>query len=123
MLRGAIQFSHHVGGGGGAFFEAIDKMGIEGMVSKRAGAPYRSGRTDSWLKIKSYEVSEYEVAGVTRERGKPAVAILTTSGKYAGAAFIGSNKAMCERLWARVQKEAPPPEGIPKKEIRGGRSG
>jgi len=34
-------------------------------------------------------VSKYEVAGVQRERGKPAVAILTTSGNYVGTDFIG----------------------------------
>jgi ATP-dependent DNA ligase len=52
---GAIQFSHHIGGSGHAFYEAIDRMGIEGMVSKRASAPYRSGRTESRLKVKCYE--------------------------------------------------------------------
>jgi hypothetical protein len=33
-----------------AFYEAADRM-----VSKRGSAPYRSDRTESWLKIKCYE--------------------------------------------------------------------
>jgi ATP-dependent DNA ligase len=28
-------------------------LGCEGIVSKRLGSPYRSGRNDSWIKIKN----------------------------------------------------------------------
>jgi ATP-dependent DNA ligase len=28
-------------------------LGCEGIVSKRLGSPYRSGRADCWLKIKN----------------------------------------------------------------------
>jgi bifunctional non-homologous end joining protein LigD len=28
-------------------------MGLEGIVSKRLGAPYRSGQSRDWLKIKN----------------------------------------------------------------------
>ena len=52
----------HIAGSGHAFYEAIDRMGIEGMVLKHASAPYRSGRTESWLKVKCYEESDCEVA-------------------------------------------------------------
>jgi hypothetical protein len=41
------------------------------------------------------------MTGVTRERGKPVVAILTADGKY--AVLPGPNKAMRERLWAREE--------------------
>src|SRR4051794_28957977 len=61
---GAIQFSHHVEGGGRAFLAAAEKLGVEGMVSKRASAPYRSGRSENWLKVKCYEETDYEVAAV-----------------------------------------------------------
>jgi ATP-dependent DNA ligase len=29
------------------------KMGLEGIVSKRLGSPYRSGRSPDWLKMKN----------------------------------------------------------------------
>jgi bifunctional non-homologous end joining protein LigD len=51
----AIQFGHHVQAGGKAFYAAADKLGLEGTVSKCASAPYRSGRTESRLKVKCYE--------------------------------------------------------------------
>ena len=31
------------------------KMGLEGIVSKRLGSRYRSGRTGDWLKFKNPE--------------------------------------------------------------------
>jgi ATP-dependent DNA ligase len=37
---------------GAALFEACTKHGLEGVVSKLATAPYRSGRTKTWLKTK-----------------------------------------------------------------------
>jgi len=42
-----IPFSEAVTGGGKAFYKAVDKLQLEGIVSKRASAPYVSGRTRS----------------------------------------------------------------------------
>ena len=112
---GAIQFSHHITGSGHAFYEAADRMGFEGMVSKRATAPYRSGRTESWLKVKCYEETDYEVAAVLREPGRPNVAYMVTPDKerrYVGGAFITLNEKMRERLWARVNAKAKPLKGV-----------
>ena len=34
-------------------FEHACRMGLEGIVSKRRDAPYRSGRSKMWLKTKN----------------------------------------------------------------------
>jgi hypothetical protein len=34
-------------------FRHACKMGLEGIVSKRKGSPYRSGRSPDWLKMKN----------------------------------------------------------------------
>jgi ATP-dependent DNA ligase len=34
-------------------FEAVCKVGLEGMVSKKIDSTYRSGRTKSWIKVKN----------------------------------------------------------------------
>ena len=34
-------------------------MGLEGIVSKRADAPYRSGRGEQWLKVKSWKQGRF----------------------------------------------------------------
>lgn len=45
---------HHVGDGPEVYAAAC-RMGLEGIVSKRIDAPYRSGRSRSWLKVKNPE--------------------------------------------------------------------
>lgn len=50
---GIIQYSQHVEGGGADFYEAAQRMGLEGIVSKRRNSPYKSGATDAWVKTKS----------------------------------------------------------------------
>jgi len=111
-----IQYSQHVEGNGQAFYDQVDRMGLEGMVSKRATSAYRSGRVETWQKAKCYEESTYEVAGVLREPGRPAVAYMVTPDKerrYVGGAFITLNQRMRERLWARVQKaKGKPVKGV-----------
>jgi bifunctional non-homologous end joining protein LigD len=39
------------------------RMGLEGTVSKRADAPYRSGRTEAWVKVKSWKRDRFVVVG------------------------------------------------------------
>jgi ATP-dependent DNA ligase len=38
---------------GATLFKHACALGCEGIVSKRLGSPYRSGRVDHWLKIKN----------------------------------------------------------------------
>jgi ATP-dependent DNA ligase len=38
---------------GEKLMESAERFGLGGVVSKRRGAPYRSGRSRDWLKIKT----------------------------------------------------------------------
>jgi bifunctional non-homologous end joining protein LigD len=51
--RPGIRFNEHVEGDGATIFAHACKMGLEGIVSKRKGSPYRSGRSPDWLKMKN----------------------------------------------------------------------
>jgi bifunctional non-homologous end joining protein LigD len=51
--RHGIQYVAHIEGDGAEMFEAVCKVGLEGMVSKELDSPYRSGRTKSWIKVKN----------------------------------------------------------------------
>ncbi len=51
--KGGIQCVEHTEGDGDAMFEAVCKLGLEGIVSKRLNAPYRSGPSKSWVKVKN----------------------------------------------------------------------
>jgi bifunctional non-homologous end joining protein LigD len=51
--KGGIQFVKHVEGHGAEMFEAVCELGLEGIVSKRLNAPYRSGPSRNWIKVKN----------------------------------------------------------------------
>ncbi|MBB4618818.1 DNA ligase D [Sphingomonas abaci] len=59
----AIRFSEHVVGQGEALLEQMCRDGLEGVVSKRADAPYRSGRTRAWIKVKCIQRGRFRVVG------------------------------------------------------------
>ena len=55
-MRGSppgVQFNPHLTHRGDVVFEHACKMGLEGIVSKRLGSRYRSGRTSDGLKFKN----------------------------------------------------------------------
>jgi bifunctional non-homologous end joining protein LigD len=39
------------------------RLGLEGIISKRADRPYRSGRNDDWLKSKCIQTDEFVIIG------------------------------------------------------------
>ena len=51
--RQAIYFNEHLTGDGPTVFNHACRMGLEGIVSKRIDAPYRSGPSRTWLKSKN----------------------------------------------------------------------
>ena len=51
--RGGIQYVEHTEGDGEEMFPAACRLGLEGIVSKRLDAPYRSGPARSWLKTRN----------------------------------------------------------------------
>ena len=58
LLRGSlpgVQFNAHLAHSGDIVFEHACKMGLEGIVTKRLGSTYRSGRSPDWLKFKNPE--------------------------------------------------------------------
>nr|WP_246352614.1 RNA ligase family protein [Sphingomonas xinjiangensis] len=88
----SIHFSQDVRGGGEAFFQAVGQMGLEGIVSKKRGSRYHSGRTRNCLKTKAWAQDEFVVVGTEATPGEPVSALLareTNDGlEYAGGAAV-----------------------------------
>jgi len=61
--NGVLQMSDHFEEDGAVMLEHARKLNLEGIVSKRADAPYRSGRGGDWLKIKCTSNQEFVVVG------------------------------------------------------------
>jgi hypothetical protein len=49
----AVQLNEHIAERGDIVFRHACKLGFEGIVSKRVGSPYRSGRSRHWVKSKN----------------------------------------------------------------------
>lgn len=64
-----LAFSSHSNGDGKAAYAMAMDQKLEGIISKRADSPYRSGRADDWLKIKRLASDEFAVVGYTLPKG------------------------------------------------------
>ena len=104
------------------------RMHLEGIVSKRSGAPYRSGRGGDWLKIKCSASQEFVIAGyepsATASRSIRALLLgYFDKGqfRYAGRVGTGFSVAIERDLLQKlhsVKSTAPPFETIPAEEAR-----
>ncbi|HZW24046.1 MAG TPA: DNA ligase D [Gallionella sp.] len=109
----AVRYSDHVRGQGPEFFEQACTLGLEGIVSKRADAPYRSGRSRLWQKAKcTQQTAEFVVGGYTPPAGARSGfgALLLGAyrdGKleYAGRLGTGFSNRQLEQLHALLQKQ------------------
>jgi bifunctional non-homologous end joining protein LigD len=123
-----ILYADHIAGKGEQLFEAMCKAGQEGIISKKADAPYRSGRTKNWLKVKCTRRQEFVIVGWTESdkkgRGFRALLLgLNEGGKlrYAGKVGTGFSIALQHELRARLEEieVAEPPAEVPRAEARG----
>jgi DNA ligase D-like protein (predicted ligase) len=66
---GPLRFSSHRTGRGLEHYREACGKGWEGVVAKRAGSPYKSGRTKDWLKFKCENAQEFVIGGYTDPQG------------------------------------------------------
>jgi bifunctional non-homologous end joining protein LigD len=66
-IEAPIIYSEHLTGDGQEMFQHAAKLGWEGIVSKRADAPYRSDRNEAWLKIKAVQTGKFPVIGFVKD--------------------------------------------------------
>jgi bifunctional non-homologous end joining protein LigD len=52
-MRDGIQFVKHGEMDGKAAFGAACDLGLDGIISKRLTAPYKSGPCNSWIKVRN----------------------------------------------------------------------
>jgi bifunctional non-homologous end joining protein LigD len=124
---GPIRFSESFLEDGPTILDHACRMHLEGIVSKRKDAPYRSGRSDNFVKSKCHDRQEFVVAGFTPSTAEPrAVGALTVgiyhNGKltYAGRIGTGYSHAVARDLWKRLEKlrTDTPPLTLPADERR-----
>jgi bifunctional non-homologous end joining protein LigD len=66
---GLIRYSDHVVGQGEEVLRQACHSVMEGIVSKRADAPYEHARSRTWLKVKCTQRQEFVICGYTKPTG------------------------------------------------------
>jgi bifunctional non-homologous end joining protein LigD len=107
---GVIRYTDDVDEAGPVILRHACDMGLEGIVSKRRSAPYRSGRTDNFVKTKCHGREEFVVAGYTPATAMPrAIGALTVAThengelRYAGRVGTGYTQKMAHDLFKRLE--------------------
>jgi bifunctional non-homologous end joining protein LigD len=91
---GPILFSDHLKGEGSAIFKRACEMRLEGVISKRTDAPYRSGRGESWIKTKCIKRDAFPiVAFVEKLDANPRRIASLYLGRWAGQKLLYAGKA------------------------------
>jgi bifunctional non-homologous end joining protein LigD len=121
--RGLLVYSDHVRGSGDKVFAQACNLKLEGIVSKQADAPYRSGRTKSWLKSKCGMEQEFVIIGwrPSTKRSRPFSSILLAVRdegelRYAGRVGSGYSDARLEGLaeaFSKLARKGSPAQGVP----------
>jgi bifunctional non-homologous end joining protein LigD len=107
--NGPLRYTEDFEERGSAIFTHACELGLEGIVSKLRDAPYRSGRSENFIKTKCHQAQEFVVAGFTLSTAMPnAVGALTVAfhegGKlrYAGRLGTGYTHQTARDLWRRL---------------------
>jgi bifunctional non-homologous end joining protein LigD len=64
-----LQYSDHQIGRGPEFYAKACELSLEGIISKRADAPYSPGNRGLWVKVKCQNREEFVVVGWTDPEG------------------------------------------------------
>ena len=64
-----LRFAEHFETGGDAVLKSACRLSLEGIVSKKADAPYQSGRSDSWAKSKCRAGHEVVIGAYAKTNG------------------------------------------------------
>ena len=128
----AIRHSEHWLGQGDRLYDEACRSGLEGVISKRADQPYRSGRGRDWVKTKCVQNQEFVIGGFTDPAGSRAglgallVGVHDERGRlvYAGKVGTGFSRQSLTELRTRldplVSKASPfvnPPKGAEAKGV------
>jgi ATP-dependent DNA ligase len=75
MPCAGLLLNDHIDEPGDVVFRHACRLGLEGIVSKRLGSRYRSGRSKDWLKFKNpdaprFAVSRKKIGGATMAEAK-----------------------------------------------------
>ncbi|MBR1155103.1 non-homologous end-joining DNA ligase [Bradyrhizobium sp. JYMT SZCCT0428] len=113
-----VLYSEHLTGDGQEMFDHAAKLGWEGIVSKNAQAPYRSERTEAWLKIKTVQKGKFPVVGFVKDpTGVAALYLGRQEGKelvYMGKVGTGWSRTVSSQIRKQLDTVVSPKSKLTK---------
>lgn len=116
-----LRYSEHFVEPGQTMLSHACRMGLEGVVSKRTDAPYRSGRGRSWVKSKCSQRQEFVIAGYVPSEASGRTLRSIVTGYYedgelkpagrVGTGFTGKSAAALKKKLDALKSEASPFKG------------
>src|SRR5262249_7399262 len=113
--NGAVRLSESLDEPGPTLLKHACKLGLEGIISRRADAPYRSGRGHDWVKAKCSDRQEFVIAGfapaTNDARAVGALVLGVHDGgtlKYSGRTGTGFTHASARALYRKLKPLARP---------------
>jgi bifunctional non-homologous end joining protein LigD len=107
-----IVYVDYLAGDGEQVFRHACKMGLEGVVAKRRDAPYRSGRQESWIKLKCTKSDTFPIVAFVEKLGaKPRKIASLYLGRREGDKLLYAGKARSgytERVAREVREKLDP---------------
>jgi bifunctional non-homologous end joining protein LigD len=108
---GPIRVLDHIEREGVAYLAAVQKMNLEGIIAKKADAPYRGGRSSTWCKIKADKTGDFVIVGYTAPKNKGgyfgALQLADyVNGElvYAGRVGTGFSEAFLKETYAKLRE-------------------
>jgi bifunctional non-homologous end joining protein LigD len=117
-FAGPLRFTEHRSPDGEAYFKQACQDRWEGLIAKRADAPYLSGRSRDWLKFKCQAGQEFVIGGFTDPRGSRTgfgallLGYYDAEGRlvYAGKVGTGFDQRLLDSLheqMVRIERDRP----------------
>ena len=111
-----IRFSAVFDAPAASMVESACALGLEGVIGKRRGTPYRSTRSADWIKLKCHRRQEFVIAGYTDPAGSRSdfgallLGVHDEAGRlqYAGNVGTGFDQKTLAALKARLDAVASP---------------
>jgi bifunctional non-homologous end joining protein LigD len=107
---GIVRALDHIEREGERFLEQVEALGLEGIIAKQADSPYRPGRSEKWLKMKTDPTADFVIVGFTASRGSRshfgALQLADYVGEtlvYAGRAGTGFGDALLGEIMTKLE--------------------
>ncbi|MFG3593061.1 non-homologous end-joining DNA ligase [Bradyrhizobium sp. RDI18] len=113
-----VLYSEHLTGDGQKMFEHAAKLNWEGIISKRADAPYKSERGEAWVKIKTVQREKFPVVGFVKDpTGVAALYLGKQEGKdlvYMGKVGTGWSRTVSSQIRKQLDTVVSPKSKLTK---------